>query len=31
MPVPLEETNRFGIMQVDEESRIVQFFKAEGP
>ena len=27
MPVPLEETNRFGIMQVDEESRIVQFFE----
>lgn len=27
MPVPLEETNRFGIMQVDEEQRIVQFFE----
>ncbi len=27
MPVPLEETHRFGIMQVDEESRIVQFFE----
>ena len=27
MPVPLEETNRFGIMQVDENDRIVQFFE----
>lgn len=27
MPVPLEETHRFGIMQVDEEQRIVQFFE----
>jgi len=27
MPVPLEETNRFGIMQVDEEQRIVQFYE----
>jgi len=25
MPVPLEETNRFGIMQVDDHQRIVQF------
>jgi glucose-1-phosphate adenylyltransferase len=25
MPVPLEETDRFGIMQVDEEQRIVAF------
>jgi len=25
MPVPLEETHRFGIMSVDEEQRIVQF------
>jgi glucose-1-phosphate adenylyltransferase len=25
MPVPLEETHRFGIMQVDEEQRIIQF------
>jgi len=25
MPVPMEETDRFGIMQVDEEERIVQF------
>lgn len=25
MPVPLEETDRFGIMQVDEEDRIVEF------
>lgn len=27
MPVPLEETNRFGIMQVDEDQRIVQFYE----
>jgi glucose-1-phosphate adenylyltransferase len=27
MPVPLEETNRFGIMQVDEAGRIVEFFE----
>ncbi len=27
MPVPLEETQRFGIMQVDEENRIVNFFE----
>ncbi len=27
MPVPIEETNRFGIMQVDEEQRIVQFYE----
>ena len=27
MPVPLEETHRFGIMQVDEEQRIVQFYE----
>lgn len=27
MPVPLEETDRFGIMQVDEEQRIVNFFE----
>jgi glucose-1-phosphate adenylyltransferase len=27
MPVPLEETDRFGIMQVDEEGRIVAFFE----
>jgi glucose-1-phosphate adenylyltransferase len=27
MPVPIEEANRFGIMQVDEEQRIVQFFE----
>ncbi|MBW7882708.1 MAG: glucose-1-phosphate adenylyltransferase [Caldilineaceae bacterium] len=27
MPVPLEETNRFGIMQVDEQQRIVQFYE----
>jgi glucose-1-phosphate adenylyltransferase len=27
MPVPLEETDRFGIMQVDESSRIVQFYE----
>jgi glucose-1-phosphate adenylyltransferase len=25
MPVPIEETNRYGIMQIDEEMRIVQF------
>jgi glucose-1-phosphate adenylyltransferase len=25
MPVPLEETNRYGIMQIDEEMRITQF------
>ncbi len=27
MPVPIEETNRFGIMQVDEDQRIVQFYE----
>jgi glucose-1-phosphate adenylyltransferase len=27
MPVPLEETFRFGIMQVDEDQRIVQFYE----
>ena len=27
MPVPMEETDRFGIMQVDEENRIVQFYE----
>jgi glucose-1-phosphate adenylyltransferase len=27
MPVPLEETNRFGIMQVDSDDRIVAFFE----
>jgi len=27
MPVPIEETNRFGIMQVDDEQRIVQFYE----
>ena len=27
MPVPLEETNRFGIMQVDDEGRIIEFFE----
>ena len=27
MPVPLEETDRFGIMQVDEEDRIVAFYE----
>ena len=27
MPVPLEETHRFGIMQVDGEGRIVQFYE----
>ncbi len=27
MPVPLEQTDRFGIMEVDEEQRIVQFFE----
>lgn len=27
MPVPLEETNRFGIMTVDEEDRITAFFE----
>ncbi|HXF62294.1 MAG TPA: sugar phosphate nucleotidyltransferase, partial [Caldilineaceae bacterium] len=27
MPVPIEETHRFGIMQVDEEQRIVQFYE----
>lgn len=27
MPVPLEETDRFGIMQVDEDGRIVQFYE----
>ena len=27
MPVPIEETNRYGIMQVDDEGRIVQFFE----
>jgi glucose-1-phosphate adenylyltransferase len=27
MPVPLEETHRFGIMQVDNDMRIVQFYE----
>lgn len=27
MPVPLEQTDRFGIMQVDAENRIVEFFE----
>ncbi|MFN3332203.1 MAG: glucose-1-phosphate adenylyltransferase [Caldilinea sp.] len=27
MPVPLEETDRFGIMMVDDEQRIVQFYE----
>ena len=27
MPVPLEETNRFGIMQVDNDMRIIQFYE----
>ncbi|MFM7585259.1 MAG: glucose-1-phosphate adenylyltransferase [Caldilinea sp.] len=27
MPVPLEETHRFGIMMVDDEERIVQFYE----
>ncbi len=27
MPVPIEETDRFGIMAVDEELRITQFFE----
>jgi len=27
MPVPLEETNRFGIMQVNDEGRITAFFE----
>lgn len=27
MPVPLEETHRFGIMQVGDDDRIVQFFE----
>ena len=27
MPVPLEETDRFGIMQVDSEDRIEQFYE----
>jgi glucose-1-phosphate adenylyltransferase len=27
MPVPLEETNRFGIMVVDDAQRIVQFYE----
>ena len=27
MPVPLEETHRFGIMMVDDEQRIVQFYE----
>src|SRR5215212_649885 len=27
MPVPLEETDRFGIMQVDSDMRIVQFYE----
>jgi glucose-1-phosphate adenylyltransferase len=27
MPVPIEETHRFGIMQVDDEQRIVQFYE----
>lgn len=27
MPVPLEETDRFGIMEVDDENRIVNFYE----
>lgn len=27
MPVPLEETHRFGIMQVDDNERIIQFYE----
>jgi len=27
MPVPLEETHRFGIMQVDETRRIIEFYE----
>jgi glucose-1-phosphate adenylyltransferase len=27
MPVPLEETHRFGIMQVGDENRIIQFYE----
>jgi glucose-1-phosphate adenylyltransferase len=27
MPVPIEETNRFGIMMVDDDQRIVQFYE----
>ncbi len=27
MPVPLEETDRYGIMQVDDDGRIVQFYE----
>lgn len=27
MPVPIEETDRFGIMQVDDEQRIVAFYE----
>lgn len=27
MPVPIEETDRFGIMQVDEDQRIVAFYE----
>lgn len=27
MPVPLEETHRFGIMQVDGDNRIIQFYE----
>jgi glucose-1-phosphate adenylyltransferase len=27
MPVPLDETHRYGIMQVDENQRIVQFYE----
>ena len=27
MPVPIEEANRFGIMQVDDDQNIVQFYE----
>src|SRR5690606_1068708 len=27
MPVPIEETHRFGIMQVDDDQRVVQFYE----
>lgn len=27
MPVPLEETNRYGIMQVDDDQNIIQFYE----
>ncbi|MCB0190141.1 MAG: glucose-1-phosphate adenylyltransferase, partial [Caldilineaceae bacterium] len=27
MPVPIEETNRYGIMQVDENQNIMQFYE----